>query len=228
MTDIQPVLDFLTCRTPSAWLDEAIRHRDALLLDHASLELKAAQQAQRIIRKYGASDRVAGISDERFRSTLLQKMSRLAREELRHFERVTALLEKRGVSYRAISASRYASGLHELVRKDEPGTLVDILLIGAIIEARSCERFHSLVPPLEPVDPDLAKFYASLLESEVRHFEDYLGLAAQIGHDGIEQERLDLLRRRDADLILSDDGQLRFHSGVPAAGPITRESRVRD
>jgi len=214
-TDIQPVLDFLSCRTPEAWLDHAVRQRETLLLDHASLELKAAQQAQRIIWKYGASERSAGNGlDDRFRAKLLHKMSRLAREELRHFEQVIALLENRGTAYRAVSASRYASGLHELVRKREPDTLIDSLLIGAIIEARSCERFYSLLPLLETADPGLAKFYASLLQSEARHFEDYLALAEDVAGGDVADQR-DKLLRRDAELIQSPDAELRFHSGLP-------------
>ena len=214
-TDIHSVLEFLSCRTPAAWLDHAVRHRETLLLDHASLELKAAQQAQRVIWKYGASKRSArnGL-DEQFRTKLLHKMSRLAREELRHFEQVIALLEHRGTAYRAVSASRYAAGLHELVRKREPHALIDSLLIGAIIEARSCERFYSLLPLLETADPELARFYASLLESEARHFEDYLALAEELGGADVA-DQLDKLLCRDTELILSPDTELRFHSGMP-------------
>jgi tRNA-(ms[2]io[6]A)-hydroxylase len=217
MSNIQPVLTFLTCRTPAAWLDQAVRCRQALLFDHATLEFKAAQQAQRLIWKYGAtsSDPRSGIGD-RFRATLLHKMSRLAREELRHFEQVVALLEERGESYICVPASRYATGLHALIRKQEPDSIVDTLLVGAVIEARSCERFYSLQPLLEPVDPPLAKFYGSLLRSEARHFEDYLGLARDLASDDLTQ-RLGEFLSRDAQLILSPDSQLRFHSGVPVS-----------
>jgi tRNA-(ms[2]io[6]A)-hydroxylase len=142
-------------------------------------------------------------------------MSRLAREELRHFERVVALLERRGRTYSAVSASRYAAGLHELVRRPEPAALVDILLVGAVIEARSCERFYSLRPLLESVDPELAEFYGSLLQSEARHFEDYLALARGLVAPDLT-DRLDRFLSRDAELIQSPDTQLRFHSGVPA------------
>ena len=220
MTDIGPVLNFLNCRTPAAWLDHAVRDLDALLLDHASLELKAAQQAQRLIWKYAASqsNAGAGLSDG-FRSKLMNKMSRLAREELRHFEQVVALLEDRGTVYSAVSASRYASGLHELARKQEPGALIDILIIGAIIEARSCERFFSLQSLLETADQKLGKFYSSLLQSEARHFEDYLQLAEELADSNLT-DRIDELLQRDAELIQAPDAQLRFHSGAPpeAAG----------
>lgn len=217
MTDVRPVLDFLGCRTPVAWVEHAVVDRATLLLDHASLELKAAQQAQKLIWKYGASARQgkSGL-DAAFRRRLVNKMSRLAREELRHFEQVVALLERRGMTFHAVSPSRYAAGLHDATRKDDPGALVDALLVGAIIEARSCERFASLVPALEPVDAELAAFYASLLKSEARHFEDYLALARSA--DAADAAaRVDSLLGKDRVLIESADCELRFHSGVPAA-----------
>lgn len=215
MTEVAPVLEFLRCRTPESWLERAVRERDTLLLDHASLELKAARQAQKLIWKYGAAVGGAGL-DARFRSRLVNKMTRLAREELKHFEQVVALIERRGATYRAVPPSRYAAGLHAAARKDEPGVLVDELIIGAIIEARSCERFHSLVPALEGIDPELARFYASLTRSEARHFEDYLELAHALDANDVAQ-RLDDLLDRDAALIESPDRGLRFHSGVPEA-----------
>jgi len=208
---ISPVLDFLRCRTPQAWLDSACRDRDALLLDHASLEFKAAQQAQKLIWKYAAKPN--GL-DPKFRFELLQKMSRLSREELRHFEQVVALLDSRGRPYRAVSASRYAATLHARVRREEPDALVDSLIIGAIIEARSCERFFSLLTVLQPLDPALATFYASLLKSEARHFEDYLRLARVIGGLAVNERAAQLLSC-EATLISSPDTQLRFHSGLP-------------
>jgi tRNA-(ms[2]io[6]A)-hydroxylase len=155
--------------------------------------------------------------DDALRSRLVNRMSRLAREELRHFEQVVTLLEGRGRTYHAVSPSRYAAGLHDAVRKDEPGALVDALLVGAIIEARSCERFASLVPALEPVDTPLASFYASLLRSEARHFEVYLELARSTAAADAHA-RMDALLDRDRELIESPDNELRFHSGVPYIG----------
>lgn len=219
--DLGPVLGFLRCRTPAAWLDHAVSHRQALLHDHASLELKAAQQAQTLIRRYGAVEqRGSHALGDTLRARLMSKMSRLAREELRHFEQVLALLAARGETYSAVSASRYASGLHALGRNGGIGELIDALLIGAIIEARSCERFSSLVPLLERVDSELASFYASLLKSEARHFEDYLELAYALDRDDAVR-RLHELLARDAELILAADAELRFHSGVPTAMPTT-------
>lgn len=216
LPDIGAVLGFLRCRSPAAWVAWAVGSLDTLLLDHAALELKAAQQAQKLIRKYGATgSRGPRSPGGAFRSRLVHRMSRLAREELRHFEQVVALIERRGGRFGTIPPSRYAAGLHTLARRDEPGALVDALVIGAIIEARSCERFFSLIEPLAEVDAELGKFYASLLNSEARHFEDYLALAGQ-APDEDTAARVAVLLARDAELIGSPDTELRFHSGPPA------------
>ncbi|MDX1735605.1 MAG: tRNA isopentenyl-2-thiomethyl-A-37 hydroxylase MiaE, partial [Halioglobus sp.] len=145
---------------------------------------------------------------------LLNKLSRLAREELRHFEQVLAIMRRRGIDYPQLSASRYAGKLRKLVRSHEPGRLVDTLLVGAIIEARSCERFAALAPEL---DEELRDFYQSLLKSESRHFENYLQLARQIGDSRDVERRLPVLLARERELVLGADTQFRFHSGVPAA-----------
>ena len=218
-----PAVEFLNCRTPDAWIEFAIEHLDILLQDHATLELKAAQQAQSLIRRYGTSAELSDRSRRRrsgsaedYRPALLSKMSRLAREELRHFEQVIELLAARGQGYRPVSASRYAAGMHELVDASDPARLVDSLLVGAIIEARSCERFASLVPALESIDPELARFYASLLRSEARHYQDYLALARLVAGDSRTlDEKLTQLLLRDAMLISAADPVFRFHSGLP-------------
>jgi tRNA-(ms[2]io[6]A)-hydroxylase len=136
-------------------------------------------------------------------------MSRLAREELRHFEQVLAIMKKRGVIYSHLSPARYAAGLREAVRKDDPGRLVDVLIVGAIIEARSCERFAALAPHL---DDKLAEFYNSLLKSEARHYQDYLVLA-QRANGGPVQDRVAEFMAIEQKLIEEPDTEFRFHSG---------------
>jgi tRNA-(ms[2]io[6]A)-hydroxylase len=223
--DVGPVLEFLNCRTPLTWVRQALADLDTLLLDHAALELKAAQQAQTLIWRYGAAVGAGagarGALPAAFRSRLVPRMSRLAREELRHFERVVAEIERRGGVFVATAPSRYAAGLHALARRDEPARLVDTLIIGAIIEARSCERFLSLIEPLGAEDAELAQFYATLLRSEARHFRDYLELARMLDHDDFMQ-RTECLLARDAELVLSPDSELKFHSG-----PVPRLARSR-
>ena len=141
-------------------------------------------------------------------------MSRLAREELRHFEQVRAIMEMMEIPYVRLKASRYAGRLRQAVRTDEPFRLLDLLLTGALIEARSCERFAKVAPRL----PDrLARFYSGLLASESRHFEHYLAFArseCDVADDDFER-RLDELRQLESELVTSADPDFRFHSGRP-------------
>lgn len=199
MNYIQPVLDFLYCRTPDEWIEAALQDIPTLLIDHANCERKAANTALTLMQRYPQN------------LGLVNKMSRLAREELRHFEQVMAIIKKRGIEYRPVSASRYAGEMHKHIRRTEPDKLVDTLIVGAIIEARSCERFYSLLPHL---DEDIAKFYASLLKSESRHFTDYISLAERAADENIE---LHVSAIRDAEVLLikGGDTETRFHSGVP-------------
>lgn len=212
---VEPVLAFLHCRTPPRWVNAAVADLDTLLLDHASLELKAAQQAQALIYRYGAREwRGSTRLPDEFRSRLVNRLSRLAREELRHFEKVVTLIESRGGRFTAIPASRYAAGLHALALRGEPAALVDALTICAVIEARSCERFFSLIEQRGRLDEELESFYSSLLAAEARHFEGYLALARSAGGDATE-DRIDAFLAKDAELVESADSELRFLSGVP-------------
>ncbi|MDD7805289.1 MAG: tRNA-(ms[2]io[6]A)-hydroxylase [Endozoicomonas sp. (ex Botrylloides leachii)] len=193
------LVDFLLCRTPKRWLEEALKQPDILLIDHANCEKKAAATALNLMFKYIEN------------TELLNKMSRLAREELRHFEQVLALMNKRGIKYRYVSASRYAASLFAVARTNEPDKLVDTLIIGAFIEARSCERFHALAPYL---DAELQAFYCSLLKSESRHFKDYLTLAKQANGASVDA-RVSFFAEQERHAIESADTTFRFHSGVP-------------
>ena len=196
---MQPVLEFLPCRTPDAWVDAAVQNLDLLLIDHANCEKKAASTALNLMYRY----------TDNFE--LLNKMSRLAREELRHFEQVVAILKKRSIEYEFVSASEYAASLMKSVRKTEPEKQIDTLIVGAIIEARSCERFAKLAPHL---DEELAGFYLGLLKSEARHYQDCLALARKSSANPIE-DRIKLFLDLDKQLILGSSNELRFHSGIP-------------
>ena len=196
--DIQ---EFLAAPTPAAWVNAAAADLPLILVDHAHCEKKAASSAVNLLFRYPEH------------ATLVQRMSRLAREELRHFEQVLKLMEKRGVPYRHLTPSRYAEGMRRHARTHEPARLVDILVIGAFIEARSCERFQALAPALE--DRETADFYLGLCESESRHFRHYLELAEQAAGDGDIAERVAFFRAREAELNATPDSELRFHSGPP-------------
>ncbi|KAF1066707.1 MAG: hypothetical protein GAK45_01848 [Pseudomonas citronellolis] len=197
---LSEIREFLGCATPDAWVEAALQDQEVLLLDHKNNEFKAASTALALIAKYNAHEE------------LVNFMSRLAREELRHHEQVLALLKKRGIALRPISAGRYASGLRTAVRNHEPSKLIDTLIVGAFIECRSCERFAALIDHL---DADLAKFYGSLLKSEARHFQGYLALARRYGDEADIQRRIEVVREVEAQLIQSADSEFRFHSGVP-------------
>mgnify|MGYP000415509556 FL=1 len=146
------------------------------------------------------------------RPELLDALSRLAREELLHFEQVLDIMRKRGVVYDHMTPSRYAGGMRTHMRTKEPERLIDILIIGAFIEARSCERFAALAPH---VDEELGRYYKFLLKSESRHFEDYLSLAKLYTDDDIS-ERIAFFREQEQLLVEGVDTEFRFHAGVPA------------
>ena len=194
---------FLPCRTPDAWLVVALQpdQEPTLLIDHANCEKKAAATALALMHRY--TDNLV----------LLNKMSRLAREELRHFEQVIKIMAARDITYEPLSASRYAQGLHKGVRRQESGRLIDTLIVGALIEARSCERFARLAPEL---DKELGDFYFSLLKSEARHHNDYLRLAECLARDFDLADRLEYFRGLEAELVESEDTEFRFHSGPVA------------
>lgn len=200
--DISRPQDLLGCATPAGWVQIAAEHVELLLLDHANCEKKAAATAFNLMFRYG--DR---------HPKLQEPLSRLAREELRHFEQVTRLLKRRGITMRPLSSARYAAGLHSHARPHEPERLCDLLLIGAFIEARSCERFAAVANAL---DAELADFYRSLAAAESRHFTLYLELARSYTTTGLAP-RIAELAEAERVLIESPDPEFRFHSGVPVA-----------
>lgn len=147
----------------------------------------------------------------RYGQSLIDKMVLLIKEELHHFYQVLQIMQQRNIPYENIRAGRYAKGMMKHVRTYEPEALIDKLIIGAFIEARSCERFAKLAPHL---DDELNKFYVSLLRSEARHYQDYLVLAEEVAQSCIK-ERIDYFAQVEQELISSDDEDFKFHSGVP-------------
>ncbi len=205
---MQPVKAFLGCETPKAWLDEALNNLELLMQDHANCEKKAAGTAMNLMFRYS------------FFTDLQVKLAQLVREEMLHYEQVLEFMAKRGQEWKAVSAGRYAAGLCKEIRTYEPEALIDVLIIGAFVEARSCERFYALAPL---VDEELGRYYRYLLKSESRHFEDYLALALDVAKtaklknaEEDIQTRTEHIREIEKALILSSDDLFRFHSGVPA------------
>jgi tRNA-(ms[2]io[6]A)-hydroxylase len=247
---LQPIHSFLKCSTPDAWIEQAKRpvNLPVILRDHLLCELKAAQSAMFLLKRYvltpegveeltrllepyeqfayqrmgslatlkgknALSKSIVARADCEYGQEMIDKMVLLIREELHHFYQVLELMEEHEISYRPIPASRYAKGMLKQVRSYEPDALVDKLIIGAFIEARSCERFAKLAPYLAP---EIEKFYVSLLRSEARHYQDYLALAQQISHHDITA-RIDEFALVEAELITSHDQDFKFHSGMPAS-----------
>jgi tRNA 2-(methylsulfanyl)-N6-isopentenyladenosine37 hydroxylase len=202
----------LLAATPERWLDAACEQWQELLLDHAYCEKKAASTALALIFAYPECE------------PQNLALARLAREELRHFEQVTRMLQRLGVPFRRLRPGRYAAGLRAALYTDEPRRRLDLLLAGALIEARSCERFRLLSSRLRA---PLGKFYADLERAEARHCELYLelaGVAAAARGPDAWRTRLAELAAVEAELILSADRQLRFHSGPPAAAGLQENS----
>ncbi|MGH8232065.1 MAG: tRNA-(ms[2]io[6]A)-hydroxylase [Steroidobacteraceae bacterium] len=204
-------MSILAAATPPAWVEAACAGWRELLVDHANCEKKAASSALALIFAYP--------EDAELGSTL----SRLAREELRHFEQVAQLMRRLQVPFERQRPGRYAAGLRGALCQHEPARKLDLMLAGALIEARSCERFGLLAGRL--ADP-LGAFYRALQQSEARHFELYLRLALRAANDqrAALQRRLSQLAAVEAELICTPDTQLRFHSGPPQLALPTRRN----
>ncbi len=160
-----------------------------------------------------------------FHRELQERLAQLVREEMLHYEQVLALMKERGIAWSHLPAGRYAKGLLKHKRTWEPAGMIDVLIIGAFIEARSCERFSALADVID--DEKLSKYYKYLLKSESRHYEDYLALAQSVSDEPIEA-RVAFFRQVEAELIDSPDDELRFHSGIPNTGDVSDVSGVPD
>jgi tRNA-(ms[2]io[6]A)-hydroxylase len=188
----------LAAPSDPSWTRRALAGLDEVLVDHAHCEKKAAATAVSLIFRY---------PQRRF---LLEPLSRLAREELSHFEEVLRLLDARGIAYRTLRASPYAGRLRGCLREREPERLVDVLLCSALIEARSCERFKLLAEAVP--DAALAGFYRGLLAAEARHHQVYVELALELAPQPAVRERLEVLAAREAEILASLPPRPRMHA----------------
>jgi len=190
----------LASTTEPAWAERALTDLPALLLDHAHCEKRAAGMAIGLISRY--PDRAA----------LLAPLSRLAREELEHFERMMGVLESRGIEFAVQEPAPYAKQLLGLSRTWEPGRLIDTLICCSVIEARSCERFTVLAEACDAAgEAELAAFYRDLLACEARHHNLYVQLAETAAPRGEVRERLRELLAQEADLIAKGTAEIRLH-----------------
>jgi tRNA-(ms[2]io[6]A)-hydroxylase len=190
----------LRAPTPRAWVEAAVEDLPALLVDHSNCEKKAASTALALIFAY-PEDRALNVA-----------LSRLAREELKHFEQVERLMKRLDVPHRRMAPGRYANELRKQVRTHEPKRKLDLMIVHALIEARSCERFRLLAKKLPAEVRDL---YEQLERSEARHFEIHLEFAEREFEADEIAERLDVIATREAELATTPDTELRFHSGPP-------------
>lgn len=188
----------LRSASPDRWLQQVRSHLDEILIDHAHCERKAAGTAMSLLSAY--------VEDEE----LGREMTEIVREELEHFHLVRELLKRRGIRFRRLPPSKYGRRLNDLVRKMEPQRAVDRLLVAALIEARSCERFDLLRKHVE--DAELAEFYDSLFESEARHHATYVRLAKHYADDDSVHRRLGELADEEARIIEQGEPLPRMHS----------------
>ena len=188
----------LQAPTSDRWLRQVDEHLDEILIDHAHCEKKAAGCALNLIFAYVEHE------------DLCQEMTKIVNEELEHFHLVLDLLKSRRIRFRRLKPSNYGRQLNDLVRKIEPERAIDRLLVAALIEARSCERFALLREHLP--DQQLAQFYENLFESEARHHATYVRLAKLFGSDESVSQRLDDLSAEEARIIQRGDVLPRMHS----------------
>lgn len=170
--------------TNPGWAAAAAKDPVRVLVDHAHCEKKAASSALALISRYPG------------RRDLVVRMTELAREELEHFARVVALLHARGCELGVDRPDPYVRRLKEEIRGGEPAHLLDLLLVNALIEARSCERFEILAAAAP--DAELRALYRDLLASEASHYATFTELArAECGREATKT-RLDELLEIEA------------------------------
>ena len=177
----------LRAQVPAEWYDKVDNHLPAILVDHAHLERKAATTALNL---------------EKYRDLYgkVEELNAIAIEELQHFQLVLGLLKKRGIPFGQPFPSPWITGLMRAVRSGQRHQVIDHLISCALIEGRSCEKFQILADRLKEKDPELAEFYASLVQSEGNHYATYLLMAREVD-EAETSRRLDFYLDLDAELI---------------------------
>lgn len=188
----------LQSETQTRWLTQVEQHLEEILIDHAHCEHKAAATAMSLFGSYIEHEELAVAITE------------IVNEELDHFHQVLAILRRREIRFRRLRPGTYAKKLQELIRTGEPQRAVDRLLIGGLIEARSCERFDLLRKNIK--DEELRNFYDSLFESEARHHSTYVRLAKLFDSPQNVHQRLDELATLEATIIAEGCELPRMHS----------------
>ena len=169
------------------WLPTVLANLPAVLVDHAHLERKAATSALNLEKYHDLFPRV-------------DELNAIAIEELQHFQLVLDLLKRRGISFGQAQPSLWIRGLMKSVRNGRRHQVIDHLICCSLIEGRSCEKFQVLAGALQSLDPELAQFYAGLVESEGNHYATYILMARAID-DAETDRRLDFYLDLEAELI---------------------------
>ncbi len=188
----------LSSESSAGWLARVSDNLEDLLVDHAHCEKKAAGVAMNMIFYYVEHEE------------LCRAMTEIVSEELEHFHMVLDIIKRRGWRFRRTKPSAYGRRLHDLIRKGEPQRAVDRLLVAALIEARSCERFGLLRDHLD--DEELAEFFGSLFESEARHHMAYVKLACTFEDEQTVRGRLAELSAAEAEIVAVGEEVVRMHS----------------
>lgn len=193
-----PTINALKQPTSSAWVEQAVSNLDIILLDHSHCERKAASAALNFMFRYPSN------------AKMVRELTKIAREELEHFELVNQWLERRNIPLANLQPPPYGAGLKAQVRPKEPDRFLDSLLVTGLIEARSHERLGLLA--IHCPEPELAKFYHSLMASEARHYGTYWVLADTYFNREIVRERLDELAVAESELLANLHPVPRIHS----------------
>ena len=205
MTPIEDAIELLPLhsRTPIEWGKAVLSDWMSLLIDHAFLEKKAATNAMELLTRW-PDDWLDG---------WVEAMTAVARDEVAHLAQVTRLLLSRGGRLDRFHKNPYANALRQLVRKGEPTEILDRLLVAALIEVRSCERFSVLAAASD--DAELAAFYRSLHASELSHYKVFVNLARKFTKQAVLDARWQQMLAAEAEILARQEPGPRIHSGVP-------------
>jgi tRNA 2-(methylsulfanyl)-N6-isopentenyladenosine37 hydroxylase len=193
-----PIINALKQPTSSAWVEQAISNLDIILLDHSHCERKAAGVALNFMFAYPSNTK------------MVRELTKIAQEELEHFELVNQWLERRNIALAPLQPPPYGAGLKAQVRPQKPHKFLDSLLVTGLIEARSHERLGLLATHCP--EPELANFYRGLMASEARHFGTYWVLADTYYNREIVMQRLDELAIVESELLSTLHPEPRIHS----------------
>jgi tRNA-(ms[2]io[6]A)-hydroxylase len=193
----------LHSRTPIEWGRAVLTDPISLLIDHAFLEKKAATNALDLLTRW-PNDWLDG---------WVEAMTGVARDEAAHLAQVTRILLSRGGRLDRVHKNPYANALRQLVRKGESSEILDRLLVAALIEVRSCERFWVLA--CASTDVQLAAFYRTLFTSEFGHYRVFLNLAGRFTGEAPLDARWQQMLAAEAAILAEQEPGPRIHSGLP-------------